>query len=625
MNNYLQSQYQHAQTALANADFNLAEKTLLDLIARYPNISDLYNLLGVVYTSMKNFIDGKRAFEKALEIKPDFAIANACYAKLCIDFNLYHKARNHLELAIKQNSEIPEFYINLSQLYIDSELFEESKMLCENALKKFHNLLPILNNLGISNLNLNLINEAEDSFKKALEFNPNFIDAQINLGCTYLEKRDFKKSISYLKYALSLDSNNAMIYKAFANFYAKFDFNFNKSIKYIKKAIKVNKDSSFQIGLYSDLFNYYSFIGNKNELNNALKYLMSTNQPNIYLRSFYHQSLNGSIKSLDSEEVIKAKKMKSLTNNPVNEAYFYFAISHICSLKKDYKEASKNIIIGNKFLNKFYQSKKSFNEDKLIQHRYKLNIIKSSLIDFMQVSCKVDDKFNPILIVGMPRSGSTLLEQILSSHSLVGSVGELSFISENNLEQDYFNLIKNNDVKNLKNFINNFRNIYKKRVKTINKNVNYFIDKTLNNYLFVNLFISAFPNCKIIHISRDKKSNAFSIYKNIFQLGIYTWTANLKSILSIYNDQKELSNYYFNKFPKNYLNIKYEDLIHENELWVKTIIHFLGIDFEESCLEHHKNTNTVRTLSKYQVREKIYSKSINEWKKYIEFLPELNI
>ena len=231
----------------------------------------------------------------------------------------------------------------------------------------------------------------------------------------------------------------------------------------------------------------------------------------------------------------------------------------------------------------------------------------------------------PVFIVGMPRSGTSLVEQILSSHPKIYGAGELSFI------EDY--LYKNRGVMGLRipTLINepnperlkNFSNYYINQLDLINVCNRYIIDKMPGNFRWVGLLKSAFPHSKIIHVTRNPMDNCFSILKSFFANQTCGYSYHQKTLGEYYNVYKKTFKNWINIFGDEIYNCVYEELVRNPETVVKEMITYLNLDWDNQVLKFYENTRRVNTISALQVREKTYTKSINSWKNYRKNLTEL--
>ena len=224
----------------------------------------------------------------------------------------------------------------------------------------------------------------------------------------------------------------------------------------------------------------------------------------------------------------------------------------------------------------------------------------------------------------MPRSGTTLVEQIISSHPDVYGSGELNFLSR----IVYKNFFNENKI----NFIDNFTklnsddlsliaNQYFDFIKNFKSDNNYITDKGLFNFQWIGFIKILFPDAKIINCVREAEDNCFSIYKNLFENEGH-WCYNKKELIDCYKLYADLMKFWNKKIPGEIYDIKYEDLITNPELKIKDLISAAGLDWDDKCLRYNENKSIIKTLSVNQARKKIYSTSLSLYEKYKPFLKD---
>ena len=235
---------------------------------------------------------------------------------------------------------------------------------------------------------------------------------------------------------------------------------------------------------------------------------------------------------------------------------------------------------------------------------------------------------NIIFILGMPRSGTSLIEQIITSHSNVFGAGELPQLSK--IIQN--NLLSENEISKLKfeNFLNNKDNItntmrknYFNYLNRFNFNEDFITDKAPLNFRWIGLIRILFPKSKIIHCTRDAKDNCLSLYKNLFEGGL-NFSYNQKELGTYYNLYFDLMNFWEKQLGNFIYEAKYEKIITNQEDETKKIIEFCNLPWEENCLSFHKNETPIKTMSTAQARRPIYKSSIKSHEKFSEFLDVLN-
>ncbi len=229
-----------------------------------------------------------------------------------------------------------------------------------------------------------------------------------------------------------------------------------------------------------------------------------------------------------------------------------------------------------------------------------------------------DSISQPIFIVGMPRSGTTLAEQILSSHSSIYGAGELDFLDNavNLIDWENNKIQKKNIIEIRKNYINELKKISKS---------SYITDKMPLNFIWIGFIAYAFPNAKIIHVKREAMATCWSNYKTNFTKSGLAFTFDQVDVTEYYKLYEDLMGFWQKKFPKKIYELNYDKLTENQELESRKIFNYLGLKWENSVLEFHNNSRIVQTASNIQVRKKMYKGSSQQWKKYKSWLqPMLN-
>jgi hypothetical protein len=265
------------------------------------------------------------------------------------------------------------------------------------------------------------------------------------------------------------------------------------------------------------------------------------------------------------------------------------------------------------------------------QEEYFSNIIStydSAVLQSLTTAPKGSTK--SLLISGMPRSGTTLIEQIVSSHSEVSSTGESNIFRGAILSTAARMAAKKNPLSLLKD--SNLEPLAKMVIAETQRKANVFVDegqlftdKTLGNFENFGLILSLFPETKALCIDRHPLDICLSNFQ-IFYTSGKQFSYNMEMIALRYKLYIKLIEYWQKRFPKQILLVRYEDVVDNQEEASKKIINFCGLDWEEHCLNFYETKNSVRTSSFGQVRQKIYGSSIGRWKKYASHLrPAANI
>ncbi|BFM10997.1 hypothetical protein R50072_11500 [Simiduia litorea] len=234
----------------------------------------------------------------------------------------------------------------------------------------------------------------------------------------------------------------------------------------------------------------------------------------------------------------------------------------------------------------------------------------------------------PIFILGMPRVGSTLLERMLASHSLIKSAGELDNFAQNMMalvdktqasggRRALVQATRDLDFSQLgKNYIHSTR--------PLTGDTPYFIDKLPLNFLYVGLIACALPNATIIHIHRNPMDSCYAMYKRLFH-NAYPFSYQLEELAQYYAGYQRLMSHWQSVLPDRIISVGYEALISNPEQTLGPVLATIGIDFEPACLAFDKNKSASTTASATQVRQKIYRSSMQKWRHYEQQLEPLKV
>ena len=306
--------------------------------------------------------------------------------------------------------------------------------------------------------------------------------------------------------------------------------------------------------------------------------------------------------NLHLQKMIEKLNIKKLYDS--QKKYLCFGISKAFKDIKDYEKSTKYLMLGNKL------QRQSLNYD-VEFHKSLAKKIKSifSKINFKDYEKNSEGK-NQIFILGMPRSGTTLVEKIISSHSQVSTLSETNYIPDKIFE--YIN----KDFENLKSFFeSDFHEKYYEFIKLFNINNQVIIDKTLINFWYLGFIKIFFPNSKIIHVTRNPLDNCLSIFENLFEFP-QGWDCDQEELSEYYLVYQDLMKFWNTLFDKTILNIKYEEIVSNSESKIKELINFCQLKWEDQCLNYYNDNNPIKTLSVNQANKPIYKSSIYRFKNY---------
>ena len=494
--------------------------------------------------------------------------------QISIMLNLFN-GKHYDDLIYKGNLLIKKFpnqaiLYNLTSLaYNASGRAAEARELLFKILKKEPKNFNILNNLGLACSELGDDGHAEEYYNKAIALNSNFPDPLLNLGNLKTKQSKNEEAKDLFIKALKINDKIIPAKISLAGYYEQLG-NFVKAKKIYNEVLEINP--SYTIA------------------DKSLSLIHKYNLNDSHIKAMEEKLT----KNIEDEDV---KRL----NFALGKAY-----EDVGSFKKSFSFYDA----GNKLhKNKFNINNETKHSDK-IKKAFKEKKI-TPLDDYGQ---------KLIFVLGMPRSGTTLTEQILSSHKNVYGAGELNFlreainegISDNN--GDF--ILKTSALKWAKDY-------YLEKIKIFKNEKEYLIDKAPLNFKWIGLIRLIFPNSKIIHCKRNAMDVCWSNYKNTFSSNLMNYTYNFNDLTNFYKAYENLMKFWKKDPGNNVFDLVYEKLISDKTTQTKKLLEFCDLEWDENCLNFHQNKKAVSTASLAQVRQPLYNSSVHKWKNYSDELSEL--
>ena len=510
-----------------------------------------------------NFKDKKKGIKKITNISNEKIINQAFL--LHSQGNII-EAEKYYKFCIEQKINDYRIYSNYGLILKRKGFFSEAEKCLKKTIRLNPNWPEAYNNIGTIQKDLRKFSEAEISFRKAIELDPNSINAHSNLGNVLRELKNFKKAEISFRKTIELDPNSIIGYANLGNM-LKTVGRVEEAKILLLKTIEINPNF---------VRPYFSL--------SKLKYESSDKKWHSYL--FSEQFLN--------------KK------NDLEKINIYFARSNILHKNKKYEESAKNLKIANKLKLALHPSEYNL----LIKKSQTLLNESEKNIQFINLKSSYPLS---IFIVGMPRSGSTLVESIISLNKEVKDLGEINI-----LEKAYIKNRKLNQKLSL-------TDSYMEELRSLSKKISITSNKWLYNYQYSGIIANEISNCKIIHCFRNPLDNILSINRANFDNGNY-YSSSLIDSTKIYLDQEKIMSKYKKKFRTKIYDLNYDLLVKEPNKEIKSLINWLGWEWNASYVSPHLNERPVYTASDIQIRYPINSNSIGGWKNYKDMLkPSIQI
>ncbi|MDC3163138.1 sulfotransferase [Pelagibacteraceae bacterium] len=529
----------------------------------------------------------------------------------------YEKAETLYKKVLKSDPSNYETVRHLGILNQDLENYREAYNFYLKAIQINPRGFEAINNLGTIHLHNHNYDLALKSFNKSFEINRNYIPTINNLAGYYHKVHEPKKAIEFSLKALSIQPNNPLTRDQHAKA-LMLNSRPAEAIKILEQLILDYPDNDdFKINLSTA----YKEMGEFKKSDEISSQGFKKNYKKIpYLLDYTNNKKN----KLNDEQISYYDSLLEKEDLHFNDkTLISYAFYTYYKNQKEYKKAGDYLIKGNKI----QYSAKKFDLEKEQLFFNKIQKLFSRNIDFA-FNEKLLSQI-PIFVCGMPRSGTTLCEQILSSHSKVTGAGELTYLAEssniNRIISPTDNQIKDfEETLNNEKSLMNARRIYLEQLNLLDKkNSTYICDKMPHNFILIGFIKLILPEAKIIYCKRDPIDNCFSLYAHKFVELSHQYSYDQKMLASYYKMHTKLMKFWLNKYKKDIFILDNEELVNNQEKVSKQLITFCDLKWEKECLDFHKTKRQVRTASIEQVRTPINNKSIGAWKRYENYLQEL--
>ena len=471
---------------------------------------------------------------------------------------------------------------------------------CKRVLKKRKHQL-FFNLLSIAYQKNGKIEKSIDVMREALSLNPDHPNFLNNIGTCFYKLHKYSEAEKYFKRGLEIDKRHLHILNNLGNLKRE-TFKVEESINYYKKVLDIQKDA---VPTLFNLVGIYRITNQKEESKLYCKKIIELNKKLTDADRQYSLVHKYSENDPHLNEMIKKINDDDLNN--IEKIHLYYGVHKAYEDLKDYENAFKFLKKGNELLKQ--ETKYNFSKDEKRINNY-MNLYKK--IKHIKISGTHRDL---IFIVGMPRSGSSLIEQILTSHKKVFGGGEIPYI------QEITNKIIDEEKIDVS-LLDHYKNEYLTLVSELDNSLSVFTDKELLNFYNVGLILTLFPSAKIINCNRNPVDNCWSIYKNFFPIKT-KFVNDFKDIAKFYRLYLNTMEFWQKEFPKNIFNLNYETLIENPKDQIEKILNFCDLEWDENVMSHHKSSRIIRTLSFDQANKPISKKVSNTIKNYKSMIGDL--
>jgi tetratricopeptide (TPR) repeat protein len=487
------------------------------------------------------------------------------------------------------------------------------------ALKSYKQALAIKpdyaeanNNLGVTLQELGQLNEAVKSYEKAIEIKSDYAEANNNLGVTLQELGQLNEAIKSYEQAIEIKSDYAEAHNNLGNTLRELSL-LETAVKYYEQAIAIKPDYA---QAYHNLGIVFKELGQHDASLKSYEKAVAI-KPD-YVKA--HHSISFLKKCTENDpQITQMQSLLSAENLSQSDR------KHLCfALSKANEDLGKQ----DDFFEYLHEGNRLRKEelDYSLEIDQKLfSIIKKMFKTPKSLSYEAST-IQPIFIVSLPRSGTTLVEQIIASHQAVYGAGELITLG-NLIAPIIEDFSTHNNSLTKKDFLS-IRQQYLDALSVFNAPEDVITDKMPLNFQYIGFILSAFPEAKIVHLKRDARATCWSIYRRyFFRVGNgwcnHGWAYSLDDLAGFYGLYTDLMDFWHQTFPDKIYDLCYEDLTTNQEKETRKLLDYCELDWDENCLNFHTTKRAVKTASALQVRQKMYQGSSEAWKKHEAYLQPL--
>ncbi|MDH3439797.1 MAG: sulfotransferase [Gammaproteobacteria bacterium] len=642
-----QQAFREATARLQHGDAREAEQICEDALREFPHDPNFMCLSGRALIMLGKYAEAEERINVAITMFPEFSRPHVVRGELRLIQGRHDQAADEFRRAVELGDEDPNTQIKLSRALMlkgdqegASEAVEESmrldparrlladafklektgnpqeaEQIYRDILKKDPENVDALRLLAGLAGSRNEHRDAEILLKRALELKPDFGRAMADLVNNLVDQEKLDDALEVADRLTRIGSDNPDSWLLRGNAFSA-SGQYENAINAYRKSLELSPEHP---GALSGLAHNQKTIGNQEDAISNYRKCIAVNP---YFTEAYWSLANLKTFRFTDEEV---QAMEELLEHPhipdESKIHLRNALGLEYEGRQEYDKAFANFAQCNSIKRKaeYYDSVETeFLVDRTME------VFSKEFLENAPARVNVD--VTPIFIVGLPRSGSTLLEQILASHSEVEGTHELSDLARIVREipgrlksrKLYPEVLQDADSA----FIADLGNAYLERTGKYRSGMRFFIDKNPNNFIQVGLIHLALPQAVFINARRHPLDSCLGTYKQLFAKG-QPFSYDLVDVGEYYLQYERLMEHWNEVLPGKVLDVSYEDVIADLETEVRRMLEHCGLSFEAQCLRYHETDRAVKTASSEQVRQPIYRSSLNLWRNYERHLDPL--
>jgi tetratricopeptide (TPR) repeat protein len=597
---------------LARGELEAAAAHFRDALDMSPDFAMAYNNLANALRLQGDIPEAIRYFREAVRRDPQMAEAQSNLGQLLCERNELKEALRFCREAVRLRPNSPEALSNLGNVLRAQGQLEEAKAHYLESLRLNPNIGMVYNNVAQALQEEGKLDEAYLWYQQALEREPNTSRIHANLASALEDQERHDEAVERYEIALSLDPKSAEAHSGLA-FVRQEQGRDEEARALFEKALRIKPD--FAVA-HCNLGNLLEELNDLKGAEASFRTAIHHDPNHAGARSQLAILLRGKLPNedlaalrgfLDDPDLLEGKR-----------SVVHFGLAQVLDARGDYAAAAEHLRQANTLSNIAW-SKRGQTYDPAAHSQFVSDMMATCTPEFFErLRGGGLDSERPVFIFGLPRSGTTLVEQVLASHSQVHGAGELRFTRE---DFDSLPTLQNTSESAVvclgridRQTLQGVARRHLDRLLDLNKTASRIVDKMPDNYLYLGLLSVLFPRAKFIHCRRDLRDVAVSCWMTNFRH--IRWASDPEHIAARFHEYQRLMEHWRTTLPVSMLEVAYEDTVADFESVARRLVAWCGLEWEPACLAFHETKRPVRTASVTQVRQPLYTRSVARWKHY---------
>ncbi len=622
--------------------FDKAESCYRRALKIKSNNVPAHNRLAMLYHGQGKFARAEPCYRRSLKLDNNQPTVHFNLGAILQELGKLDDAVEQYRQAIEQKPDYAKAYANLGFIFRRQGMTEEALDSYHKALQFAPNIPEIHYNMGLSLLDTGQAETAEQHQRQALDLKPDYADAWAGLGAVQFFNGETEDAANSYQQALEHQPDKVEILCGYANTLSALGQH-EQAMERIKQAQNIDPDNDDTCIAKGSIYVSLGQLDEALDCCNQVLNKIPGHEKAICLAASVCE------KKGDAKQAYHYLKPLLQEEHPRVDAILTFSsISKSLGLVDDAIERMEQMLKNNRriqatdrrklhfALGKAYDRKKDY--DRAFSNFHIANHLKQAVFDIKSIQRDIDAKIKvfssdfsarlptasihsnrPVFIIGMPRSGTSLVEQILASHPQVSGAGELPDINNLTLtmpltcgsNRHYPECLEQIDTQQL----DRMAQAYLDRLSEVERDSHHVTDKMPGNFMHLGLIQLLFPEARIIHCLRNPLDTCLSCYFQDFSHN-HPWIYDLQDSGRMYLEYQRLMQHWKSVLDISILDVHYEDLVENQETISRQMIEFCGLEWDDACLHFHKNNRFIWTASYEQVRQPMYKKSVARWKNY---------